>query len=98
MVHIITIMEKLGECWPFRMQSGRLALGINGFLELPPKRKGKRGWHSVANLSVLALNGTRKLVAVRKALQRLIGPNQILCQPLQSLTRLRLSVFRWGWM
>lgn len=77
-----TIEEKL-ECSCFcplgvlRTQLGLLALRIDGFLQLPPERKGKRGWHSVANLPVLALNGARKLVAVRKALQTLIGSNAL---------------------
>jgi hypothetical protein len=45
-----------------------LTLAVNGFLQLPPERIGKRRGHSIANLPVLVLDVARKLIAVRKAL------------------------------
>ncbi len=44
-------------------------LGVNSFLQLPPKREGKRRWDSIANLPVLALYVARELVAVGEALR-----------------------------
>ena len=50
------------------MQAAGSALGIDGFLELPPERVGKRRRHGIPDLPVLALDVAREPVAVREAL------------------------------
>jgi len=54
--------------WCRHTHTSFLTLVVNGFLQLPPERIGKRRGHSIANLPVLVLDVARKLVAVRKAL------------------------------
>ena len=61
-------MEEKLLSWCRHTHTSFLTLVVNGFLQLPPERIGKRRGHSIANLPVLVLDVARKLVAVRKAL------------------------------
>jgi len=51
-----------------RSHASGSALGVDGFLELPPERVGKRRQHGIADLPVLALDVAGEPVAVREAL------------------------------